>query len=115
VVYVGSYDDHLYAFDGSGTTGCSGTPTVCDPLWTGDAGADVTTSPSVANGLVYLTSSDGKVQAFETSTAGCSGDPMVCTPTWTQTLSTWLNTSPTIANGTIYVGASDKDLYALTP
>ena len=35
VVYVGSLDRHLYAFDAAGVTGCSGTPKTCAPLWTG--------------------------------------------------------------------------------
>ena len=54
VVYVGS-DGQLYAFSAAGTTGCSGTPKTCTPLWataTSTSGATFS-SPAVANGMVY--------------------------------------------------------------
>ena len=34
VVYTESNDAKLFAFDASGVTDCSGTPTTCSPLWT---------------------------------------------------------------------------------
>ena len=45
----------VMAFDASGRTHCSGTPAVCNPLWTGPTGAPLTGSPAVANGKVYVT------------------------------------------------------------
>src|SRR5207248_2626421 len=49
VVYVGSFDRKLYAFDAAGTTGCSGTPKTCAPLWTGATGNSIElSSPAVA-------------------------------------------------------------------
>jgi outer membrane protein assembly factor BamB len=45
VVYVGSDDDHLYAFDVAGTTNCSGTPKTCSPLWKAATGGDVGGGP----------------------------------------------------------------------
>src|SRR4051794_13641983 len=33
MVYVGSLDGTLYAFDAAGVQGCSGTPKTCAPLW----------------------------------------------------------------------------------
>src|SRR4051794_19454882 len=41
VAYVGSQDHKFYAFDAAGTTGCSGTPKTCTPLWTGGNGRSV--------------------------------------------------------------------------
>jgi hypothetical protein len=53
VVYV-SANNKLYAFSAAGTTGCSGTPKTCTPLWTGSSNANTTyASPAVANGMVY--------------------------------------------------------------
>jgi outer membrane protein assembly factor BamB len=41
VVYVGSSDGNLYAFDAAGNMNCSGAPKTCAPLWTAapDVGA----------------------------------------------------------------------------
>ena len=46
----------LYAFDANGVTNCSGTPKVCQPLWTAPLSTgDITSrSPIVANGVVYV-------------------------------------------------------------
>jgi len=53
VVYV-SAGSTLYAFSAAGTTGCSGTPKTCAPLWTGTSPSNTTyASPAVANGMVY--------------------------------------------------------------
>jgi len=64
VVYVGSGDGKLYAFDAAGSTNCTVTPTSCNPLWTGTAGNAVFSSPAVANGRVYVGSDDSKLYAF---------------------------------------------------
>ncbi len=66
VVYVGAGDSKLYAFSAVGSTGCSGTPKICKPVWTGttDAFDYNDSSPVVANGVVYVGSSDTKFYAF---------------------------------------------------
>jgi outer membrane protein assembly factor BamB len=46
----------MEAFDASGNSGCSGTPKVCEPLWTA-SGFPV--AQSVANGLVYVSGASG--------------------------------------------------------
>ena len=38
VMYVVADDGTLYAYDASGSTNCSGTPTTCAPLWTASLG-----------------------------------------------------------------------------
>ncbi len=59
VVYDGSADGKLYAFDAAGVTGCSGSPKTCNPLWTAASGGLFDTSaPAVANGVVYIGSDD---------------------------------------------------------
>src|SRR5262249_44273832 len=53
-VYVGSNDNRVYAFSADASTGCSGTPTTCNPLWKSSSlGGDVQGSPAVADGRVY--------------------------------------------------------------
>jgi hypothetical protein len=64
VVYVGSNDHNLYAFDAAGVTNCSGTPTTCTPLLAATTGGFVTSSPAVANGVVYAGSDDHKLYAY---------------------------------------------------
>jgi outer membrane protein assembly factor BamB len=57
-VYVGvggHIQGSFAAFDAAGNTNCSGTPTICEPLWTADAGLPA----AVANGLVYVSSVRG--------------------------------------------------------
>jgi outer membrane protein assembly factor BamB len=64
VVYVGSDDGNLYAFDASGQTDCSGTPTFCSPLWQATIGGTVESSPAIANGMVYVASEAGVLYAY---------------------------------------------------
>ena len=55
VVYVGSYDDNVYALNA--TSGAK--------LWSYPTGRAVISSPAVANGVVYVGSYDGNVYAFD--------------------------------------------------
>ena len=57
LVYVGSADKKLYAFD----AGCR---SACQPLWSYATGSYIYSSPAVANGLVYVGSDDKKLYAF---------------------------------------------------
>ena len=116
VVYVGSEDDNLYAFDANGVTGCSGTPTTCSPLWTATITAfPIDSSPTVENGVVYVGSSNQEVQAYDASgTINCSGTPKVCTPLWhtpSQSGGT-IYDSPIVVNGTLYYGSGNGSVYA---
>ncbi len=74
VVLVGAgsgASDHLiYAFDGAGLTNCAGTPVVCLPVWTGETGAAVRSSPAVSGGMVFAASDDGVLHAFGLPGAG---------------------------------------------
>jgi outer membrane protein assembly factor BamB len=60
-VYLSSWaNQQIAAYDASGTTGCSGSPRVCTPVWqTTVSGAP--TAPIIANGIVYAASRDDNV------------------------------------------------------
>lgn len=105
VVYIGSFDGKLYAFDANGCAPL----TSCQPLWSGATANDITSSPAVANGVVYIGSADRKLYAFPAK--GCQKS--TCAPLWTGTASSgFLESSPLVANGVVYIGNFDKKLYA---
>jgi len=54
VVYVGSNDGKLYAFDAA----------TCALLWTATTGLNTPSSPALANGVVYVGSTDHKLYAY---------------------------------------------------
>jgi len=97
IVYVGSNDGKLYAFDAS----CH---SACQPLWSYPTGDRISSSPAIANRLVYIGSEDGNFYAFD---ASCRSS---CQPLWSYPTGSSMNSSPAVANGVIYV-SSDK-LYA---
>jgi outer membrane protein assembly factor BamB len=103
VVYVGSEDGKLYAFNATGGA----------LLWTATTGGPVDSSPAVVNNVVYVGSNDGKLYAFDaTGTAGCAGTPKTCAPLWTAQTGGPVGSSPTVANGVVYVASEDHSLYA---
>jgi outer membrane protein assembly factor BamB len=64
VVYVGSDDHKLYAFDAAGSTGCSGTPKSCSPLATATTNGVVFSSPTPVGVAVYVGSDDDNIYAY---------------------------------------------------
>jgi outer membrane protein assembly factor BamB len=104
IVYVGSEDHRLYAFDANGASNCSGKPNRCSPLWTATTGAGIQAGPAVVGGVVYVNSEDDNLYAFDAKgNINCSGVPKVCTPLWTApTFGSF--SSPTVANGVVYTG-----------
>ncbi|HEV2581629.1 MAG TPA: PQQ-binding-like beta-propeller repeat protein, partial [Ktedonobacteraceae bacterium] len=105
VVYVGSFDGRLYAFDAAGCGQAR-----CAPLWmSAPTGDRIFATPAVANGVVYIGSYDRKLYTFRAD--GCGA--FTCSPLWVSTpLGDAIDSSPTIANGTVYLGADDGKLYA---
>ncbi len=96
----------LYAFDANGVTNCSGTPKVCQPLWTAPAGASTAPAPTVANGVVYVSSDMGNhdLEAFDANgSTNCAGTPKVCQPLWTASAG---GSIPAVANGVVYVSSA---------
>jgi hypothetical protein len=70
--------------------------------WTATTGAAIWSSPAVANGVVYVGSSDGKLYAYA---VGCNSGGGTCSPLWTATTGSGVESSPAIANGVVYVGS----------
>ena len=67
VVYVGTENDNLDAFDAAGKVGCSAPPNAtCNPLWTATTGGSLadSSSPAIANGMVYEGSTDHNLYAY---------------------------------------------------
>lgn len=103
MVYVGSDDHKLYAFNAGG---CEQLP--CPPLWYATTGGKIRSSPVVVNGMVYVGSEDDKLYAFKAG--GCKPSP--CSPVWTATTGDQIDSSPVVVNGMIYVGSGDGSVYA---
>jgi len=66
--------------------------------------ASYSSSPAVANGVVYVGSTDSKLYALNATTGAFL---------WSYTTGGALYSSPTVANGVVYVGSTDSKLYAL--
>jgi outer membrane protein assembly factor BamB len=89
VAYVGA-GNALFAF----STLCSGT---CNPLWSYATGGQISSSPAVANGRVYIGSDDGKMYVLSTSGALL----------WSAATAAADSSSPTVANGVVYIGSGN--------
>jgi outer membrane protein assembly factor BamB len=100
-VYIG-LENGIAVFD---ATGCGAGD--CDPLWTGFGSgfqAGVSSSPTVANGVVYVGRNTGEVLAWKASGCGSS----FCTEIWKGTTNDPIVTSsPTVVNGKLYIGGAD--------
>ena len=107
VVYVGSIDGNLYAFDANG---CG--QSTCNPLWVGTMNSEYYTlsSPAVVNGTVFIGSEDHKLYAF--AAKGCGRG--TCLPLWTGVTGGAVFSSPVVANNVVYVGSEDHRLYAFS-
>jgi outer membrane protein assembly factor BamB/serine/threonine protein kinase len=93
MVYIGSEDKNLYAFDAY--TG--------QQVWTAQTGGRIYSSPAVANNVVYVGSNDGNLYAFNAT----SGKVL-----WTTDTGNAIKSSPVAANGLVYVGSEDHTLHA---
>lgn len=62
VVYVGSDDGSVYAYDAAGATNC--TAGDCSPLWSVSTTGPIASSPAVANGRVYFGSGNTNIYAY---------------------------------------------------
>lgn len=101
-VYIG-LENGLGVYDANGCGQAR-----CQPLWTGfapGAQAAVTSSPTVANGVVYAGRNTAEVLAW--SAAPC-GRP-TCTSLWSGSTGDQLvSSSPTVVNGKVYIGSADN-------
>jgi len=93
VVYVGSGDGNLYAFDAR-----SGTK-----KWSAATGGAISSSPAVANGVVYVGSTDTHLWAFDAKTGAVR---------WAFFTGGPITSSPSVVNGVVYVGSTEGNLYS---
>lgn len=95
-IYVGSFDNDLYALNPDGSF-----------KWSYTTGGYIISSPAIgADGTVYIGCGDNSVYALYPNGS----------LKWTYATGNVVNSSPTIgSDGTIYVGSDDGKLYALYP
>jgi len=98
IVYIGSTNGHVFAFNASTGVAIGGFPI--------DVGATIAnSSPAVALNRVYVGTTDGKLHAFNAlNGAAVAGFPVA--------LCGNVTTAPALALGIIYAGCSDGKVYA---
>ena len=96
MVFVGSYDDNVYALNA--TTGMR--------IWNFTTGSSVFSSPAVADGMVFIGSMDDKVYALNETTG---------VYIWNFTSGSSVYSSPAVANTMVFVGSYDDNVYAFQP
>ena len=79
------------------------TPETGKRVWAVSTGAVIDSSPTVANGIVYVGSQDHKLYALDARTGATL---------WTYTAGDIIDPWPTVANGVVDVGSWDGKLYA---
>jgi hypothetical protein len=72
-------------------------------LWNFTTGDWVTSSPAVADGLVFVGSNDYNVYALNATTGVL---------VWKYATGSYVDSSPAVANGILYVGSEDEKVYA---
>jgi parallel beta-helix repeat protein len=96
IVYITSYDDYVYALNGS--TGAK--------LWSFKTGNDIYTSPVVSDGVVFIGSQDRKLYALN-STTGIE--------IWSEEFINGYHTSTAaVAGEVVYFGSGNGTIYALS-
>jgi outer membrane protein assembly factor BamB len=96
VVYVGSEDQSVYAFDAA--TGAK--------RWSfATTGQIVRSSPAVAGGTLYIGSDDTKLYALDAASG---------TSRWVYQTAGKVRSSPVVANGVVYVGSGDANVHAVS-
>ncbi len=72
--------------------------------WQFKTGSFIEASPSVADGRVYIGSTDNHLYALDIET----GEPL-----WSFQAESWFESSAAVHDGVVYVGSNDSNLYAL--
>ncbi len=133
IVYIGSEDNKLYAFDTKSSKG--------KLLWSATTQGILDSSPAVVSGVVYVGSDDHRLYAFDAKKgtllwSAVTGDTIYASPVvvdgivyvgsdkmyafdakkgtllWSANTNDPLASSPAVANGTLYIGSEDGNLYA---
>ena len=106
VVYVGSNDGGVYAFDLA--TGAQ--------RWRADAGSAVASAPAVGGGRVFVSVRDGSILAFDASTGArywrLRTGALMRFP-WGHESGDYYLSSPAYVNGRVIVGAGDGAVYSI--
>lgn len=90
------------------------------PLWASAARQHPPAGPSltVANGVVYITSANGGIDACDAAgsrNCSVSGAVKTCTPLWQDVTCFTTGGSPVIVNGVLFVNApGNGDVYAFS-
>jgi outer membrane protein assembly factor BamB len=100
VVYVGSVDHSVYAYNAG--TGAK--------LWSYVTAGNVFSSPAVVNGVVYVGSAGANHTIAGNVYALNAGTGVLL---WQFAATSEVEASPTVANGVVYIGADDGKVYAL--
>ena len=95
VLYVGSWDDNLYAL--SITSGVV--------LWKAHSKARIFSSPAIANGVVYFASFDKYIYAVNASTGAIL---------WKYNMGLSSYCSPIVVNGWLYCGSTNGNFFAFS-
>jgi outer membrane protein assembly factor BamB len=93
LVYFGS-GKHLYAVDAERG----------EEKWRATTKANLSTPPTIADGVVYIGDSDGTMRAFDAADGKVK---------WTYNTGSEITTGPAIADGLVYFGCKDGHVYAL--
>src|SRR5579859_1137499 len=88
----------------SGVYDAAGVPKLTGVKWKFHTNGYVISSPAVANGMVYVGSSDGNLYALEQETG---------TQKWKFKTDARVVSSPAVENGTVYFGSYDGKFYAV--
>lgn len=96
IVYVGAYDNNLWALDSQEGS----------LLWKFATDGGIGASPAVSGGMVFITSSDKALHAIDLRTG---------VRQWLFRTEGKLYSSPVAANGLVFFGSDDGKLYAVRP
>jgi outer membrane protein assembly factor BamB len=94
-VYVGTTAGTVYALDAA--TGAV--------RWTAAVGAGVVASPALAEGKLYVPTTDGDLVVLDA--AGCGA--ATCSPQWQGTTAGPIRVQPAVAGGVVFTGSADAD------
>ena len=76
-----------------------------DMVWSFPTGSAVSSSPAVADGVVYIGSQDYNVHALNAATGA---------KVWSFPTGAPVDASPAVADGVVYIGSQDHNVYALS-
>ena len=78
-------------------------PQRADKVWSYKTGDKIDSSPTVADGVVYVGSCDNNVYALDAATGN---------KIWSYTTGSPVESFPSVANGVLYIGSDDNNVYA---